>query len=90
MDNEIIEIEGPVIEAVEDNVVVIDESPKVEETIDNDVDEASEDVELLSPDFDCPGAGLYASPTNCGQYYQCTEEKTVMQNLLCTITMYVL
>ena len=78
VDNEIIEIEGPVIEAVvnEDNNEIIDASSE-KESDDNNVDDASEDVELLTPDFDCPAAGLYPSPTNCGQYYQCTAEKTV-------------
>ena len=28
-------------------------------------------------DFICPGAGLYVSPTNCADYFQCTEDKTV-------------
>ena len=28
-------------------------------------------------DFIFPGAGLYASPTNCADYFQCTEDKTV-------------
>ena len=60
----------------EDNNEIIDASSE-KEPDDNDVDDASEDVELLAPDFDCPAAGLYPSPTNCGQYYQCTAEKTV-------------
>ena len=28
-------------------------------------------------DFICPGTGLYASPTDCADYFQCTEDKTV-------------
>ena len=71
------------IEAVvlEDNNEITDALTEEEKPIDNDIDYASEDVELLSPDFDCPEAGLYPSPTNCGQYYQCTAEKTVISTL---------
>ena len=66
------------IEAVinEDNNEMTDASSE-EEPSDNYVDDESEDVELLTPDFDCPAAGLYPSPTDCGQYFQCTAEKTV-------------
>ena len=69
------------IEAVvlEDNNEITDAFSEEEKPIDNDIDYASEDVELLSPDFDCPEAGLYPRPTNCGQYYQCTAEKTVRE-----------
>ena len=71
------------IEAVvlEDNNEITDAFSEEEKPIDNDIDYASEDVELLSPDFDCPDAGLYPSPNNCGQYYQCTAEKTVIPTL---------
>ena len=39
-----------------------------EKPSENYVDSESEDVELLIPDFDCPAAGLYPSPTALAPY----------------------
>ena len=30
-----------------------------------------------TPDFACPDAGFYTSPSDCSQYYLCTADKTV-------------
>ena len=70
VDNEIIEIAAEEAES-EDEYDYKDEETFEEE---NDIDES---VEIIAPDFDCPDAGFYPSPTDCGQYYQCTADRTV-------------
>ena len=61
------------MEAEPEEEVDYEEEETFEE--ENDIDES---VEILVPDFDCPDAGFYPSPSNCGQYYQCTADKTVL------------
>ena len=80
VDNEIIEVSGPIFG--EDNKKA---EPSEVEATDNDLSEDVEDVEILTPNFDCPAAGFYPSPTNCGQYYQCTADKTVYRGITLVI-----
>ena len=71
VDNEIIELVPEVVEEKEDPVEV----EEISELENNEVN--TQVVEVVQPDFDCPDAGFYPSPTDCSQYYQCTADKTV-------------
>ena len=46
---------------------------------DTDDEDNKEENTIEETDFICPGAGFHPSDTNCADYYQCTEEKTVDQ-----------
>ena len=47
------------------------ESEQEQEQI--DTNEEENDISAEEINFDCPGAGLHPSPTNCADYYQCME-----------------
>ena len=55
-------------ETVEVPSVTVEEDPELDQ---------EEEVET-AVEFDCPDAGFYPSQTNCGQYYQCTADRTVI------------
>ena len=71
---------GGQIEEVEDEIVEVP-SVIVEEEPQPVLEEAQPDQEVeveAVVEFDCPDAGFYPSQTNCGQYYQCTADRTVI------------
>ena len=71
---------GGQIEQVEDEIVEVP-SVIVEEEPQPVLEEAQPDQEVeveAVVDFDCPEAGFFPSQTNCGQYYQCTADNTVI------------
>ena len=74
VDNEIIEI-APIPTEDEDESEEEDPSDYNEYNDSNDISDEDEVEDEI--DFDCPGSGFYASPTDCEKYYQCTADKTV-------------
>ena len=78
--DQIVEV-GAEIDQVEEeevsSVVVEEETQSVLEEAESDQEEEVEAV----VDFDCPEAGFFPSQTNCGEYYQCTADKTVIRIL---------
>ena len=79
--DQVVEVGGPVvIQQPEPEPVLaepdqdVDQEEELEESAEI-VDEPEETEEL---DFVCPDSGFFPSPYNCAQYYQCTEEKTVI------------
>ena len=74
VDNEIIEI-APILIEDQDESKEEDSSEYNEYNDSNDISGESEVEDEI--DFDCPGSGFYASPTDCEKYYQCTADKTV-------------
>ena len=64
---------------IEDGVFVEAEVPNVAAVEAEHVDTAEEENNITNEEikFDCPGAGLHPSPTNCADYYQCMEGNDV-------------
>ena len=75
--DQIVEV-GAEIDQVEEEEV---SSVVVEEETQSVLEEAESDQEEAVVDFDCPEAGFFPSQTNCGEYYQCTADKTVIRIL---------
>lgn len=73
--DQIVEV-GAEIDQVEEEEVE-EETQSVLEEAESDQEEEVEAV----VDFDCPEAGFFPSQTNCGEYYQCTADKTVIRIL---------
>ena len=64
---------------IEDGVFVEAEVPNVVAVEEEHVDTAEEENNITDEEikFDCPGAGLHPSHTNCADYYQCMEGSDV-------------
>ena len=76
--DQIVEV-GAEIDQVEEEEVE-EETQSVLEEAEADQEEEVEAVDAVV-DFDCPEAGFFPSQTNCGEYYQCTADKTVIRIL---------
>ena len=44
----------------------------------NNLSDNEEQSAVEETNFDCPGAGLHPSLTNCADYFQCIEDGTVI------------
>ena len=68
---------------IEEGVFVEAEDPNVTAVEAENIDATKEENDITDENvkFDCPGGGLHPSPTNCADYYQCTEGNDVRYSI---------